>query len=415
MKVPFKRDQQVLFIMSDSTGFNAGGTSDVYTVLPSKGGACNAAEPGTDFVFQLNSNLQQCRPFTFSGYDGAIPPVTIGVIIPGGNALTMSPPPGESSYTWSVNAARGTSMIFFMTDSHGRQGGSSDLRSVGASDDNTCLDSSSLSTTTNAPSPTQTNTVAGPSSSGASPSPTSTPISAEGIAGAIIGSVLFLGIVITLGLFMLKRMYGTKPKTQPLSRVDLTDGESGRQIYPNGAPSYGYPSLHPPKSRFDSSSYASNMSASDYGGGKYPASDYGGSKYPASEVSFADTMPQFSPPVLYPPQPLRSYTPQSQQHVSVTAPVSPSSQGDTELPYANPGPPSPQQSSAPDSWHVPTTKQKPALKAQLASRYILHTDADDVAPNEDGMIELPPQYSERQGPGGYNSSAGPTYDSKHPL
>jgi hypothetical protein len=46
MKVPFKRDQQVLFIMSDSTGFNAGGTSDVYTVLPSKGGACNAAEPG---------------------------------------------------------------------------------------------------------------------------------------------------------------------------------------------------------------------------------------------------------------------------------------------------------------------------------------------------------------------------------
>jgi hypothetical protein len=33
------------------------------------------------------------------------------------------------------------------------------------------------------------------------------------------------------------------------------------------------------------------------------------------------------------------------------------------------------------------------------SRFIVHTDVEDtLSPSEDGIVELPPQYSERQGP-----------------
>ena len=46
MQLPFNQYDQVLFTMSDSTGFNTGGSSNVYTVLQSKGGVCNTTDPG---------------------------------------------------------------------------------------------------------------------------------------------------------------------------------------------------------------------------------------------------------------------------------------------------------------------------------------------------------------------------------
>lgn len=316
----------------------------------------------------------------------------------------MSPPVGQPSYDWLVNVARGTSMLFFMSDSQGRQGGSSDIRSVGASDDSGCLDSSSPSTTANAPGPnlTQTSATALPSFSNPGSAPPSSPISAASIAGAIIGSVLFLAVVITLGLFILKRRSGNSAK-ESSSRVDLTDGGAGSYLYPEGVSPYGYPSLHPPKNQFDTGSYTSNLSPSDYGGNKYPA----------SEASFVVSAPHVPAPALYPPQPHQLYSPPT-PHISVNEMASPLPE-ESELPYANPSPTSPQQSSAVSSWQTPTTQQNPASKgtpAEPRSRYILHTDAEDEAPDE-GVIELPPQYSERQGPGRFNSV--PTYDTKHPL
>ena len=46
VQVPFKKDQQMLFTMSDAGGFNFGGSSNVYTVTQSKGGSCNSTDPG---------------------------------------------------------------------------------------------------------------------------------------------------------------------------------------------------------------------------------------------------------------------------------------------------------------------------------------------------------------------------------
>ncbi len=66
-------------VMSDASGFGAGGATDVLTVGSSLGGSCNMTDPGkrvdricvvrhcnvipkgVDFSFQLNAALQQCR------------------------------------------------------------------------------------------------------------------------------------------------------------------------------------------------------------------------------------------------------------------------------------------------------------------------------------------------------------------
>jgi len=372
VQLPFRKSVQVLFTMSDSTGFNAGGSSNVYTVLQSNGGVCNSTDPGTAFVFQLNSNLQQCRPFTFSGFDGAVPPVTIGVVIPGGTALTMNPPPGQSSYEWTVNVARRTSMIFFMTDSQGRQGGSSDLRSVGASDDSSCLDNSSPSTTTDAPTPTQTSAL--PSSSIATSAPV--PLSAASIAGAIIGSVLFLAVTITLALFFLKRTPSKESKTPIPPRVDLTDGGTHE-------PSFGYPTNH----RMDSGSYPGHFSSSDF-------------KYPASEASFSDP----TSPALYPPQPHHSYSHQSQYNIPAAPSLQESDKFGTYMTRWASG----QQSST-------LTMQPRATSEGIPSQlpYSFHAGAEDPSPYDGGFVESPPQYFERQGLGEF--STGYTYDTKHPL
>jgi len=307
----------------------------------------------------------------------------------------MSPAPGQLSYEWTVNAARGTSMIFFMTDSQGHQGGSSDLRSVGASDDTSCLDKTSPSTTIDAPGSTQT------TQTGVQPSPPSaslppSPISAASIAGAIIGSVLFLAVAITLALFFLKRMPNKGSKTSIPPRVDLTDGDTGSHLHHHGsASSFSYPL---PNRRMDSGSYPGHFSPSDF-------------KYPASEASFPDsTVPP--PPTLYPPQPHHSYSPQS-QYASVNLPVSPSVQDGDKFSYYTKPTWTPDQH--PSEWENSTMQPKAAFVGMPPSRYVMHPDAEEPSPYEGAYIESPPQYFERHGSGGINSSVGYAYDTKHPL
>lgn len=54
--------RKFLLTMSDSQGFESGGTSDILTVGSSiSNDNCNLTEPIPDFLFQANSALQQCR------------------------------------------------------------------------------------------------------------------------------------------------------------------------------------------------------------------------------------------------------------------------------------------------------------------------------------------------------------------
>ncbi len=71
----------MMLMMSDATGFNTGGTSNILDVAASQGGSCNTTDAGQlgrgltnrfmfsnimhlkgiSFSYQLNTALQQCR------------------------------------------------------------------------------------------------------------------------------------------------------------------------------------------------------------------------------------------------------------------------------------------------------------------------------------------------------------------
>jgi len=221
--------------MSDATGFGSGGTTDIQTVGPSVGGkTCDTVDPGVSFSFQLNSVLQQCRPYTFSDYSGAIQPVTIMGLIPGGQSVVLKPPAGSTTFDWLANVEARTSMIFLMVDSQGRQGGSSDVKTIGDTGDRTCLSGSSPSSTsalTSTLAPTSTSTssrVSRPTSAAPTRTATSTSsppaqashaarISLGVIAGAVVGALVAVAALVTLGLFFLRRRGSNRPYGENLS------------------------------------------------------------------------------------------------------------------------------------------------------------------------------------------------------
>lgn len=96
----------------------------------------------------------------------------------------MDPPIGPS-YNWITDVAAGTTMVFVMVDSRGRQGGSSDILTVASSDDSTCL---------NAQSPTSTTS---PSASGTGAPVVTETASSKASVGAIAGTALgaFIALV----------------------------------------------------------------------------------------------------------------------------------------------------------------------------------------------------------------------------
>lgn len=354
-------------------------------------------------------------------------------------------------------------MIFMMTDGQGRTGGSSDVRLVAASDDSTCLNANSPATTTNPPSPstTHTSTTSGtPTASNTNaPSPSASAPPSQGftiaaIAGTVIGSLLFLAVAITLGLFFLRKKRENEPGHLPPG-VPPPGGHgrrfgSGALELNNTSPYGAYPSYDQggaygaPHGGSTNAFAASNpfldnpSQATLPHGSQYDVrSPFGGSQYEPSEVgtyrpqqaqhftngssadslwvpsndpsypgtpadpfnaSSAPMLPEMhhSPPQLYPPPPQQP--PSSGAGADPFRPHSTaaSSTGDM-LPYL--------QSSGSTSAETTTTsaQRKAAMagvNAYKPTRFILHTDVEDDLPpaNEDEIVELPPQYSERRGP-----------------
>ncbi|KAF8647917.1 hypothetical protein AX16_006449, partial [Volvariella volvacea WC 439] len=384
-QLQFPRDHKFLLSMSDATGFGAGGSTNVLTVGTSRGGSCNATDPGVDFSFELNMALQQCRPFVFSGYTRAILPVTIFGIVPGGTSFILNPPEDATEFSWIANAAQETSLVFFMTDSEGRQGGSSDVRIVAFTDDRWCLDANSPSSTPSVPTLTSETSTPSSTPSTSTSAPSTPDSSSEGvsigaIAASVIGSLLFLAVVITLGLFFLKRRqdrhtssgFGRRPRSQ--SEVDLAGDDSSR-MYPYQASSTTLasniaPSPFPSTSQLDQNPFGDLQSRTVH-----------------HEIT------PYPPPSQYPPSPPLPYT--SGARSDLASPPYPS----TTAPSESAGPSD--RTSTIDS--MSTSQRKAALagvSTYRPTRFIVHTDADDILPppNEDGVVELPPQYSESRAP-----------------
>ncbi|KAK0208080.1 hypothetical protein DFS33DRAFT_408619 [Desarmillaria ectypa] len=383
-QIPFSSGQKFVMVMSDASGFGTGGATDVLTVGSSLGGSCNTTDPGklvysiccvgqcnvtpkgVDFSFELNTALQQCRIYTFSAYTSAVQPVTIMGIIPNGDTFVINPPNGPTEYDWTADVYNGTSIIFAMSDSQGRQGGSSDVKNVGTSTDQSCIDDSSPSSTA-APSSTSSASSTTMTTSAAASETTSssgTPIGA--IAGTVLGGLVFLAAAITLALFFLRR------KRDRANRYDDgTDlGRHSRRLQSDIDLVDGY----------DTRSHANTPS-----GSAFPFFDRGtdyASSTPGSEAPdhYSHGMPDSPPNPFVSP---RDYD-----------------QGPTSI-----DPFTAHHHSQPSSSQTMSSAQRKAAMAGAASytpsRFILHTDAEDAPlppPNEDGVVELPPQYSERKAP-----------------
>ncbi|KIL70905.1 hypothetical protein M378DRAFT_155847 [Amanita muscaria Koide BX008] len=345
------------------------------TVGQSQGGTCDTKGPGVAFTYDLNTALQQCRPYTISGYTGAIQPITVYGVIPRGQPFVLHPKVG-SSYDWTANVASGTDIVFFMVDSQGNQGGTSDVIRVSISDDSTCINSSSPSSTTSAPS-SQTSG-SSTTSAPANNSTTSGGFTIAAIAGTVIGAVLFLAVVITMSLYFSRRKRETYPRPPPFSLTDENPPEIEYADVPGTTPN-PYP--------YVASSLSTNASTyplramDPYGSttsSQYQSIPHQSFSQTNSVMDFESTLPALANP-----------------HGSLIPLDARTEAGSS--------------TSARTSYYTnrtaPTTTTRTSEKGRTVSvqppaRYIVHTDVEDFAPqpDENGVVELPPMYSERRGP-----------------
>ncbi|KAK7694758.1 hypothetical protein QCA50_001946 [Cerrena zonata] len=399
----FAKDKQFLATMSDASGFGTGGTSDVLKVGASVGNQnCNTTDPGVDFFFELNTALQQCRPFTFDNYVGAQQPITITGIIPGGQSFILNPPTGPTSFDWVADVAAGTSIMFVLTDSKGRKGGSSDIRPVSVSDDTTCLDSTSPTSASITPSPTGSQAastgVTSPTS-GADNTSSSHKVSGAVIAGAIAAVLFAIATIVVLVIFVMRRR--KNEGHQRFGSIDLNDSPPGPIDLHNAPVINPYPmtpstrsttspsqhnllgnstqytqSDYPPTtmtspSTYSASGYAAFGAQSNYGGAQ---SAYGGDRSYHGTSMYATTTGSHARN----PSNARSAAPSSSNERT-------SMWGGTTMTAAE---------------RKAAAAGVPMNPNPVPARFILHTDLEDAVPPppENEVIELPPQYSERRGP-----------------
>lgn len=72
--------------------------------------------PVRSFASSVGSSLIFASPYEFSNYieSGAITPVTIMGVIPGGDSFVLHPPTGPKTFDWTANVYNGTQIIFLM-------------------------------------------------------------------------------------------------------------------------------------------------------------------------------------------------------------------------------------------------------------------------------------------------------------
>ncbi|KAF5374780.1 hypothetical protein D9758_000350 [Tetrapyrgos nigripes] len=341
-QLPFPENRRFVAIMSDSTNYGSGGDTSDLQVGASKGGQCNTTDPGVDFLFQLNTALQQCRAFTFSNYDDAKQPITILGIIPSGDTFVLHPPTGPT-FDWTANVWNGTRVMFLMFDSQGRQGGSSDILTVSATDNSSCIDASSPSTTA---SPSET--------SGSSDSHSGAPVGA--IAGSVLGALVFLAVCITLGLFFLRRR---RDRDRPEQRVQRHSRRVQSDVDLLGPPAEPYTYTPYPGDMTPAMNTPATQTFSHYGTVPVdPSVDYSHSSNITGHPGVSNS----------------SYTQGAHE-------VTPFVQNSGSSQYSS-------------------SSQRKAAMAGVANnkqRFVLHTDMEDNVPEEEEeVIELPPQYSERR-------------------
>ncbi|KAG1834136.1 hypothetical protein EV424DRAFT_1362911 [Suillus variegatus] len=386
---------KVLLTMSDATGFGSGGTTNQLTVGNSGNNDCNIQDLPPPYMFFLTptpSPMTQCSQFTISvnssaaSANGAVLPITIAQLIPGGQPTIFYS--NEDTFTSVIDVTGGTSLLYFVTDSKGRQGGVSGFQQVLESSNFTCLSANSPSSTAGI-SATATST-ASPSSSSSNASSSSSSKAAL-IAGAV-GSAVVLTALVILGmcLWRKRRAFRIQPSTKTYFQLQNTDEVS---LYSDALPS---PSSSPyPVSYLSSfiqpgSQPIPNTDSAVYGG--IQMSDMTPVEHMAVGARPAPPLPRKRDPVHFssPVEPGSQSISTTSGNVTVRDPPTPfhvetqfSPDTDSLAMHGASGSQSMASASAQTAYRPPT-------------QIIVHTDADDVMPDRNGLVELPPQYSDHR-------------------
>jgi len=239
-----------------------------------------------------------------------------------------------------------------VVDSQGRMGGASDFRTVATSNDRSCISDDSIATT------------AVPQTTGDSTPTSQPPESGDGgnstpkaaIFASVFGSLIFLAVAVTLGLFYLRKRRNKKNAEGWVTGSGKSGfrRQSGRMRTEIDIPS-GYHTSYP-------SGDGSNTAHFPASFGNYDQQDPHAPNSARSQI--ASEYDVMAPPI----DPFITPTPTGQRHESMSS---------AQRKAASAG-----------------------LSAYKPSRYVLHTDIDDVEPVPDasGVVELPPQYTERRAP-----------------
>ncbi|KAH9047634.1 hypothetical protein EDB84DRAFT_1461272 [Lactarius hengduanensis] len=342
------QEQQILVTMSDATGFATGGISPLLTVQAQtpQSPSCTPVVSAPQFFFSLDVALQQCRPYTFSQYPNAILPVTIYGLVPGGTAVVLNAPNNASEYVWNpASIAAGTSIVFVMSDAQNHTGGASDIKVAGSTGDTSCLNANSPSVTQQ--STPSTRTTSSSSTTRVRPTASGTKAATSSGSNNISGTTLIAaiaGALIFLGVLAALGVFLFRRHRKKSSRQRRTnfDVDGGYHDSPSLIP------LHHEVNPFPTPPAAAGA---PYEMARMENSAASLIPHPASEAANSDA----PPPSVQPPS---------------------ASSRKTNM----------------------TMSYQPA-------RFILHTDAEETLPDENGFIELPPQYSEnRRPPAPYVSS-----------
>ena len=262
---------------------------------------------------------------------------------------------GQSSFNWTADVAAGTDIIFFVIDAQGHQGGGSNITRVGNSNDDGCLKSDSPASTTSLGSgPTHASSNPTVTSSLKDPSKSSGNITMTDIAGAVIGGIVFLTVVVTLVIFFRRKR-------------NARSSQGGFKRQPEHGDRMNPPSGHPGPSA------SVHISQSSY---QHDSNPFGSTAVPYQ--SPINTYQAYPGACLLPSE---SHGPLSNPHSPTSVPVAATAEESA--------------SSRIDSEQSMYERKKAkALVADLPppQRYIVHTVMEDEVPRLDEN-ELPPRYT----------------------
>lgn len=323
-------------------------------------------------------------------------------MIPLGQAVTLITDPKTDEFTWQANVASGTSMVFIITDSLGRGGGTSDVGTVSESSNAACLNEQSPhSTASSATSMTATPTATSQSSPTTAAQSTKSGVNTGVVAGIAIGVVVILLLGILLTVVLVRRRKHHEQNTEYANASQIGQFQNAPvSSNPSHMTSVAPTSYHGSHPSADFVSHASSSPYSPYStlrpGALWPPHstpstyDYQQSVYQSPATASVATVGHSSRvtsiAMLPNPHPQRtsyydssSYRSQPEASSSTAHLVNPPQQPPPEVPLGN--------NSLP--FKVPPS--------QAPVRLVLHTDVDDPGePVEEPVEELPPQYSDRR-------------------